>query len=171
MNRPAFEHRVLPHLDAGYNLARWLLRSDAQAEDAVQEAVLRAMRYFASLREGDARPWFLGIVRNACFSALERQRHAPETLEFDEEGFARDVAGAGPGPEGALHEQQVRMRVDAALRALSPPLREVVVLREFEDLDYAAIAHIAGVPVGTVMSRLSRARDKLRQALASLEGR
>lgn len=171
MDRSRFEDRVLPHLDAGYNLARWLLRSDSQAEDAVQEAMLRAMRYFGSLRDGDARPWFLGIVRNACYSALERQRQLPETLEFDDEAFARDLAAAEPGPEGALQAQQVRARVDAALRALTPPLREVVVLREFEDLDYAAIARVAGVPVGTVMSRLSRARDKLRQALSSLEGR
>ncbi|MBS0343591.1 MAG: sigma-70 family RNA polymerase sigma factor [Proteobacteria bacterium] len=165
MDRSAFERRVLPHLDAGYNLARWLLRGDTQAEDAVQEAALRAMRYFDTLREGDARPWFLGIVRRTCFDALARTRQWPQALG-DEDGEAHDTADSTPGPDALLYEREVGARVDAALRALPPPLREVVVLRELEGLDYAAIARIAGVPVGTVMSRLSRARERLRHALA-----
>lgn len=162
MDRSAFERRVLPHLDAGYNLARWLLRGDSQAEDAVQEAALRAMRYFDTLRDGDARPWFLGIVRNICFDAMARAHQGPHMEEFEDENFGAE----GPGPEAALYEHEVGARVDAAIRALPPPLREVVVLRELEGLDYAAIARIAGVPVGTVMSRLSRARERLRHALA-----
>lgn len=167
MDRSAFERRVMPHLDAGYNLARWLLHGDTQAEDAVQEAALRAMRYFDNLRDGDARPWFLGIVRNTCFDAMARARHGPQTEVFEDEDFAMQDATVGaPGPEALVYEREIGARVDAAVRNLPPPLREVIVLREMEDLDYAAIARIAGVPVGTVMSRLSRARERLRLVLA-----
>ena len=167
-DRQAFEDRVMPHLDAAYNLARWLLRNEQNAEDAVQEAAIRALRYIASLRDGDARPWWLGIVRNTCFTQLERARHGPELVEFDEEGFHAALAHSPPGhgnPEAQLQRQRTQLRVNAAIRALSPVLREVIVLREFEDLAYADMARIIGVPVGTVMSRLSRARDKLRLAL------
>jgi len=167
MDRSAFERRVLPHLDAGYNLARWLLRGDTQAEDAVQEAALRAMRYFDTLRDGDARPWFLGIVRNTCFDAMARARQWPGMEPFDEEDADTVMAAdSAPGPEVLIYEREIGARVDAAIRMLAPALREVVVLRELEGLDYAAIARIAGVPVGTVMSRLSRARERLRQMLA-----
>jgi RNA polymerase sigma-70 factor (ECF subfamily) len=167
--REAFDTLVLPHLDAAYNLARWLLRSEAAAEDAVQDAALRAFRYIDSLRGADARPWFLGIVRNTCFTVLERARKGPEEVEFDEADVesAWEEAGCNaPDPSVHLQRQRTRVRVDAAIRALSPLLREVVVLREFEDLDYADIAKIAAVPIGTVMSRLARARDKLRSALS-----
>ncbi|MBV8379663.1 MAG: sigma-70 family RNA polymerase sigma factor [Paucibacter sp.] len=162
-----FEARVLPHLDAAHNLARWLLRDAAAAEDAAQEAALRAFRYFASLREGeDAKPWFLGIVRNTCYTQLARQMGRAEITGLDE-GDWDELAGAAdtPEPVQVLHEQRERSAVDAALRALTPPLREVIVLRELEDLDYRSIALIAGVPVGTVMSRLSRARAKLKELL------
>ncbi len=168
-NRQAFEALVLPHLDAAYNLARWLLRNDQAAEDAVQDAALRAMRYIDSLRGADARPWLLGIVRNTCFSAMERVRNAPQQVDFDEaeyEAALFDGAQAGTDPAAELQRRNVRREVDAAIRALSPPLREVIVLREFEDLDYAQIASIAGVPIGTVMSRLARAREKLRGILS-----
>lgn len=172
-SRPDFETAVLPHLDAAYNLARWLLRNDASAEDAVQEAVIRAFRYFDSLRGADARPWLLGIVRNTCFTQLERQKQAPELRPFDDEQVEASFEGlfAQHAADPAVMAQQgdTRRLVDAALRALPPPLREVVVLREFEDLDYAQIARIIDAPVGTVMSRLSRAREKLRAALTSLE--
>jgi RNA polymerase sigma-70 factor (ECF subfamily) len=165
--RQSFETLVLPHLDAAYNLARWLLRNDQAAEDAVQEASMRALRYIDSLRGDDARPWLLGIVRNTCFTVLERQRNGPEWVEFDDAEFENAI-GAAERADPARHLQQQRnkLQIDAALRALSPRLREVIVLREFEDLDYAQIAHIVAVPVGTVMSRLSRAREKLRNALA-----
>ena len=160
---------MLPHLDAAYNLARWLLRDDRAAEDAVQEASLRAFRYLDSLRGDAARPWLLGIVRNTCFSALERARNAPESIDFDDAGFEAEL-GATPrddtDPAARLQQRRLRTLIDAAIRALSPPLREVIVLRELEELDYAEIAKIAGVPLGTVMSRLSRARAKLREALA-----
>ena len=165
--RQNFETLVLPHLDAAYNLARWLLRNEQAAEDAVQEASMRALRYIDSLRGDDARPWLLGIVRNTCFTVLERQRNGPEWVEFDEAAFERALGAAeNADPAARLQQQRTRLQIDAALRALSPPLREVIVLREFEDLDYAQIARIVAVPVGTVMSRLSRAREKLRNALA-----
>jgi RNA polymerase sigma factor (sigma-70 family) len=166
--RHAFETLVLPHLDAGYNLARWLLRDASAAEDAVQEASMRAFRYIDSLRAGDARPWWLGIVRNTCFTMLERQRNGPDLVEFDDTEFEASLGSAqraADDPATLLQRRHTRLHVDAAIRALSPPLREVIVLREFEDLDYAQIARIVAVPVGTVMSRLSRAREKLRSVL------
>jgi len=167
--RQSFETLVLPHLDAAYNLARWLLRDEPAAEDAVQEASIRAFRYIDSLRGDDARPWLLGIVRNTCFTMLERRRNTPDMVEFDEEEFDAALHSAGrsaPDPAALLQQQDTRKHVDAALRALSPVLREVIVLREFEDLEYAEIAKIVAVPIGTVMSRLSRAREKLRGVLS-----
>ncbi|HET7526785.1 MAG TPA: sigma-70 family RNA polymerase sigma factor [Burkholderiaceae bacterium] len=159
---------VLPHLDAAFNLARWLLRDATAAEDAVQEASLRAFRYIDSLRGDDARAWLLGIVRNTCFTVLERRRNAPEVVEFDDAEFEAAlgaVASEGSDPAKQLEQRRLRTLIDAAIRALSPPLREVIVLREFEELDYAQIAQIVAVPVGTVMSRLSRAREKMRSVL------
>jgi RNA polymerase sigma-70 factor (ECF subfamily) len=170
-NRQIFETLVLPHLDAAYNLARWLLRSEQAAEDAVQEASIRALRYIDTLRGDDARPWLLGIVRNTCFTMLERARNQPQWIDFDDAEFEAALVQASPreaDPVLQLQQQRIRVQVDAAIRALSPPLREVIVLREFEDLDYAQIAKIVSVPVGTVMSRLARAREKLRAALSSV---
>lgn len=165
-----FEATVLPLLDAAHNLARWLLRDAAAAEDAVQEAALRAFRYFGSLRGGeeDAKPWFLGIVRNACFTALARERGRADVTLLDEDGWdqleARSPSPA-PDPLAALGTRREQILVDTALRALSPPMREVIVLRELEGLDYRDIAQIAGIPIGTVMSRLSRARAQLKRQL------
>jgi len=170
-NRQAFETLVLPHLDAAYNLARWLLRSEQAAEDAAQEASMRAFRYIETLRGADARPWLLGIVRNTCFTMLERTRNQPQWVDFDDAEFEAALVEAprqDSDPVMQLQQQRTRTQVDAAIRALSPPLREVIVLREFEDLDYAQIAKIVAVPIGTVMSRLARARDKLRTALSSV---
>jgi RNA polymerase sigma factor (sigma-70 family) len=170
-NRQVFETLVLPHLDAAYNLARWLLRGEQAAEDAAQEASMRAFRYIETLRGDDARPWLLGIVRNTCFTMLERSRNQPQWVDFDEAEFEAALVEAtqqGTDPVMQLQQQRTRLQVDAAIRALSPPLREVIVLREFEDLDYAQIAKIVAVPIGTVMSRLARAREKLRAALSSI---
>ena len=164
----SFDSLVLPHLSAGYNLARWLLRDDASAEDAVQEAALRAFRYFESLRGDDARNWFLGIVRNTCFTHLGRSSSAMEQtgLEDAEIEFLQVASGeVSPDPAQTFNRERECTRVNAAIRALPPPLREVIVLRELEDLDYADIAKVAGIPIGTVMSRLSRARARLRVAL------
>ena len=166
--RQRFETLVLPHLDAAYNLARWLLRDASAADDAVQDASMRALRYIDSLRGDDARAWLLGIVRNTCFSVLERQRSDPDLVEFDEAEFEAALGAAERGasdPAALLEQRRLRALVDAALRALSPLLREVIVLREFEDLEYAQIAKIVAVPVGTVMSRLARAREKMRAVL------
>jgi RNA polymerase sigma-70 factor (ECF subfamily) len=157
-----FEAAALPHLGAAYNLARWLLRDDQHAHDAVQEAYLRAFRFFDGLRGESARPWLLGIVRNTCFTMLERTRNQPQWVDFDDAEFEAALVEAphhGADPVLQLQQQRIRLQVDAAIRALSPPLREVIVLREFEDLDYAQIAKIVAVPIGTVMSRLARARD------------
>ena len=167
----AFENLVLPHLDAAFNLARWLLRDDAAAEDAVQDAAIRALRHIGSLAGDNARPWLLGIVRNTCFTRLERQRKGVELIEFDDAAFEAACGaaeGEGNDPATLLQQQRTRTLIDAAIQALAPALREVIVLREFEDLAYAEIAHIVAVPIGTVMSRLSRARDRLREALAHL---
>lgn len=162
-----FEAAVLPHLDAAYNLARWLLRDEQSAHDAVQEACLRAFRFFDGFRGGDARPWLLGIVRNTCFTWLGAQGR--DQVEFDE---ARDSGEPDGGfgqavndPQRLLEGKLERAQVNAAIAALPPLFREVLVLRELEDLSYDAIAQVAGIPVGTVMSRLSRARAMLRAAL------
>lgn len=166
-----FEAAVLPHLDAAYNLARWLLHDEQSAQDVVQEAYLRAFRFFDSFRGGDARPWLLSIVRNACFTWLrERGR---DHLEFDEarDSDQRDPAlsEAADGPERLLERKLERAQVNTAIATLPPLFREVLVLREIESLSYEEIAQVVGIPAGTVMSRLSRARSMLRIALAAAD--
>ena len=127
------------------------------------------MRYFKSLRAGDARPWFLGIVRNACFTQLEGRRGRREEAGFDDETLGSLQLEAGltaPDPAQAVQRGRDRERIDAAIRMLTPPLREVIVLREIEGLEYAEIARIVAIPIGTVMSRLSRGRGRLKELLA-----
>lgn len=164
-----FETLVSPWLDAGYNLARWLLRDEAAAEDVLQEAALRAFRYLGAFKGGDARPWFLRIVRNACYTYLEGRHGLNELSGLDEAEFEqlqlRDGRTA-PDPADVLMQQRVQMHVNDAIAALPPPLREVIVLREMEGMTYEEIADVASIPIGTVMSRLSRARDRLRTALS-----
>lgn len=159
-----FEAAVLPHLDAAYNLARWLLRDEQSARDVVQEACLRAFRFFDGFRGGDARPWLLGIVRNACFDWLGESRR--DDVEFDEERDSGAVAEPADGPQRLLERKLERAQVNAAIATLPPLFREVLILRELEELSYDEIAQVADIPVGTVMSRLSRARAMLRAALA-----
>jgi RNA polymerase sigma-70 factor, ECF subfamily len=164
--RSRFESVVLPHLDAAYALARWLTRNDADAADVVQEAMLRAFRYFDSYREGDAKSWVLRIVRRTCYSWLERNRPAEilpleAEAEHDEDVLAPAAAG---NTEALLQSRSDLRRLDALIEALPAPLREVVVLRELNELGYREIAEVIGVPVGTVMSRLHRARSALRRA-------
>jgi RNA polymerase sigma-70 factor (ECF subfamily) len=164
--RSRFESVVLPHLDAAYALARWLTRNDADAADVVQEAMLRAFRYFDSYREGDARSWVLRIVRRTCYSWLERHRPADIVpLEADAE-LDDDVGApaAASNTEALLQSRSDLRRLDALIEALPAPLREVVVLRELNELGYREIAEVTGVPIGTVMSRLHRARSALRRA-------
>jgi len=164
-----FEARVLPHLDAAYNLARWLLKDDDGARDAVQDAYLRAFRFFDHLRGEEARPWLLAIVRNTCYSLLGKRRQLGEQVEFDEERdseFAERSAEAhGVDPAAALLRKIEKARIDEAIERLPSVYREVIVLRELEELAYEEIAQVANVPVGTVMSRLSRARAMLRASL------
>ena len=165
----AFNEAVLPQLDAAYNLARWLTRNDSDAQDVVQESFIRALRYFDRLKGTEARPWLLGIVRNNCYTWLDEQRRRPGHVEFDEEVMESPAVlpQAAPSDPGAILDgMRQRARVDAAIRALAPPFREVIVLRELEDLSYAEIAQVASIPIGTVMSRLSRARAELKAALA-----
>lgn len=171
--RARFERLVLPHLDAAFGLARWLMRDATQAEEAVQEAYLRAYRFFGSFRGEDARPWILGVVRNACYSLLERERRAgAPAQEFNEEAHG-DEAAAGTvlrfplDPEAAAIERAERELLQACLRALPPEYREAIVLRELHGCSYREIAHVVDVPIGTVMSRLARARKLLRRALAA----
>ena len=166
-----FERLVLPHLDAAYNLARWLTRDDHDAEDVVQEAFARALRYFDSLREGDARAWLLAIVRNTGYTWLEKNRPA-EVVALEDSGLVGadgEVAGhAAPpeaNPEVVVLLSAQRKLVNQALEELPIAYREVLVMRELEDLSYKEIAQIAGVPIGTVMSRLARGREVLRKTL------
>src|SRR5215471_4497848 len=157
-----FEAVVLPHLDEAYNLARWLMRSPSDAEDVVQEAMLRALTYYASFRGGNARAWLLQIVRNAAYTML-RQRAAPETapLEDEELGAAATLREAGLTPEALLARVQARRRLDSLLAELPVELRECIVLFELNQATYREIATITAVPIGTVMSRLWRARRTL----------
>ena len=160
-----FEQLVLPHLDAAFNLARWLLRSRADAEDCAQEAMLRAYRFFPGFRGGDARAWLLQIVRNTCYSLLEKNRPGENTTEFDEQSHGPAV----PTPEALASASEDKERVARALESLAPRHREVLVLRELEGCSYKEIATITGIPMGTVMSALSRARHQLQAALGKPE--
>lgn len=160
-----FEAAALPHLDAAYNLARWLLRDEHSARDVVQEAHLRAFKYFESFKGGDARPWLMQIVRNACFTWLRDQRHGPEQVEFDEERDSSVETGSSNNPETLLMHKVQSRQLNAAIEQLPTVFRETLVLRELQEMSYEDIAQIAGIPIGTVMSRLSRARKLLRSAL------
>jgi RNA polymerase sigma-70 factor, ECF subfamily len=170
-----FEAKVLPHLDAAYNLARWLVRDEHCAQDLVQEAYLKALRYFASFRGGDARPWLLGIVRNTCYTWLADQKRAGKLLEFRDDLDAGDDGqewvSPQNGPEESLIKKDERTALHNAIEALPIAFREVLILREIEDMSYESIADILQVPMGTVMSRLSRARALLRQTLGGASQR
>jgi RNA polymerase sigma-70 factor, ECF subfamily len=172
-----FAREVLPHLDAAYNLARWLLRNPTDAEDVAQEACLRAFRYFDEFRGGDAKPWLLAIVRNASFTWLARHKRDTTAEPFDEMthgGEAVRAPGFGmpmPTPEDEAVRADDRALVHRCLAALPLDFREVVVLRELEGLSYREIAAVVDVPLGTVMSRLARGRSMLHQALTAGGGR
>jgi RNA polymerase sigma-70 factor (ECF subfamily) len=167
----AFNDAVLPHLDAAYNLARWLTRNDHDAEDVVQEASLRAFKYWAGISHRDSRSWLLAIVRNTFYTWL-RQR-LPDAHPFTDADLAEAAEAAGaddenPNPETAALQGADREMLKAALEELPVEFREAIVLREMEGLSYKEIADIANVPVGTVMSRLARARKRLQIALTCL---
>ncbi len=168
-----FEQVALPHLDAAYNLARWLTRNDADAEDVVQEAFLRAFKFFDGFRGGSERAWLLTIVRHTCFSWLQQNRPSEVVAGYDLEVAAElDPAAldptfrapSGADPEIALMHQADEDLLNEMIATLPPQFREVVILRELEDLSYKEIAEIAAIPIGTVMSRLARARKALQRA-------
>jgi len=163
---PNFEQSVLPHLDAAYNFARWLTRNEQDAQDVTQEAYLRAFRFFPSFRGGDARAWVMKIVRNTCYSWLHENRRLQDAGEFDENLIPDDCPG--PNPEEVVFQKDSATLVQKALEKLPANFREVLILRELEGMSYKEIAEITGMPLGTVMSSLSRARDHLRQGLTSL---
>jgi RNA polymerase sigma-70 factor (ECF subfamily) len=162
----------MPHLDAAYNLARWLTRNDHDAQDVVQDAYLRAFRFFEGFHGSEGRAWLLTIVRHTCYSWLEKNRPAEVTGGFDEEGSAEDrpgfdpdmMAAEGGNPEAIALQNAHRRILNQAISALPLGFREVLILRELEDLSYREIARVVDVPVGTVMSRLARARALLRQS-------
>ena len=158
-----FEQLVLPHIDAAFNLARWLLRGRSDAEDVAQEALLRACRFFSGFNGGDARAWLLQIVRNTCYTWLEKNRPMELSMEFDEELHQQTSAT----PETLAIIADDHKRLTLALETLPPRFREVLVLRELEGCSYKEIATITSIPIGTVMSSLSRARRQLYSALTN----
>jgi RNA polymerase sigma-70 factor (ECF subfamily) len=173
--RAQFERLALAHMHAAYSLAFWLLRNRPDAEDAVQDAYLRAYRSFASFRGGDIRPWLLQIVRNVAYRKLGDRARATNVIPFDAAISDRvggeavqQVAAEAPSAEDALVGAGEQAMVRAALAELTPIFREAVVLREIEALSYREIATLTGVPIGTVMSRLARARAELRRTLARM---
>jgi RNA polymerase sigma-70 factor (ECF subfamily) len=156
---PSFEEVVVPHLDAAFNYARWLTRNDADAEDVVQDAFMRAFRFFSSLRGDNARAWLLAIVRNTWYTRLGAASRLQHGKEFDD--AIRDRPVLDLDPEELLMQQQDVERVRRAVDALPENFREVIVLRELEGLSYKEIAAVVDTPIGTVMSRLARARERL----------
>lgn len=159
----AFEEVVLPHLDAAFNYARWLTKNDADAEDVIQDACVRAIRFFPSLRDDDARPWLFAIVRNTWYSRISRRASPAEALPLDPR--KHDPADGALDPEAQLLQQHLVAAVRDAIERLPVDFREVLVLREIEGMSYKEIASVLCVPVGTVMSRLARARDRLSAVL------
>jgi RNA polymerase sigma factor (sigma-70 family) len=165
-----FEALVLPHLDAAYTLARYLTRNDHDAQDIVQDAYLRALKYFSGFRGGaggEGRAWLLAIVRNTAHTWGRRHRADAFATEFDEELHSDAVAELHPA--AALERDTARETLHRALDRLPPEFREVIVLRELEAMSYKEIGDVTGVPIGTVMSRLSRARRRLQDALCARE--
>ena len=154
-----FDAVVAPHLDAAFNYARWLTKNDADAEDVLQDAAIRALRFLPSLRNDDARAWLLTIVRNTWYGRLAKQGDARRVTTYEEAMDERRDDSLGP--EALVLQRQTVEQVQNAVESLPVDFREVIVLRELEGLAYKDIAAIVGVPIGTVMSRLSRARERL----------
>jgi RNA polymerase sigma-70 factor (ECF subfamily) len=158
-----FERIVVPHLDDAYTLARYLLRNEHDAQDAVQDAVLRALRYFDGYRDGDARAWLLAIVRNCCLTSQRKHMVDRATVSFGDDIVPQITDGRET--DALAIERSERQMLERAVAALPIEFREVIVLREIEDLSYREISDVVGVPIGTVMSRLARARKRLSEAL------
>jgi RNA polymerase sigma-70 factor (ECF subfamily) len=162
--RDRFEEAVLCHLDAAYNLARWLTREEAGAEDALQEACLRAFRFFDSQHGSSPKAWFMAIVRNSCLDWLKEHRQRAAEEEYDDDVHG-GTTGGSEQPEAAAARTADTRWLHECMAALPREYREVLVLRELEEFSYKEISAIVGVPMGTVMSRISRGRDLLQQRL------
>lgn len=161
----SFEEAVLPHLDAAYNLAHWLTRNCTDAEDVVQEAYLRAFKFFGSFRGIDGRSWLLAIVRNTCYTWMQHNRSPDLIVPLDDE--LNEIESKDANPEALLVQKADTLMVRQALEDLPVEFREVVVLRELEGMSYREIASITDLPLGTVMSRLARGRKRLQIALTN----
>jgi RNA polymerase sigma-70 factor (ECF subfamily) len=162
--RARFERLVLPHLEAAYNLARWLTHNEHDAEDVVQEAYVRAFTFFDGFRGEDARSWLLTVVRNTCYTWLEKHRAPEPTVTLDEKVHGQNST---PSPEQLFLRKAAGEELRAAVAELPLEFREVIVLRELEGLSYKEIASVLSIPLGTVMSRLTRARARLQQTLSA----
>lgn len=168
-----FQAMVLPHLDSAFNLARWLTRSHQDAEEIVQEAYLRAYKFFDGFHGEDGRAWLLGIVRNTFYTWYRQNKSGAVSTQFEEELHSARSADAGSAmyadnnPESLLIQKDCQRQMQVALEAISVEFREVMVLRELEELSYRQIAGITGIPIGTVMSRLGRGRKQLAEILAA----
>ena len=160
-----FEQAVLPHLDAAYNLARWLTRNEHDAQDMVQEASLRAFKFFDGFHGVDARAWLLTTVRNTCYTWLQQNRRSRVTISFDEE--IHTVEEDALNPSALVLKSGDMEMLKESLEELPDEFREVIVLRDLEELSYKQIAEVINAPLGTVMSRLARARGRLKQILSS----
>jgi RNA polymerase sigma-70 factor (ECF subfamily) len=164
---PQFEETILPHLDAAFNLARWIMRNDQDAEDMVQEACLRAYKYFMGFQGTNSRSWLLSIVRNTCYTWLRQNRAHELTVDLDDE--ISQIESDIFNPETLLQNHVNQQLVRRSLEGLPVEFRELIILREVEELSYKEIANIIGIPIGTVMSRLARARQRLKQSLVDIE--
>jgi RNA polymerase sigma-70 factor (ECF subfamily) len=158
-----FEQIVLRHIDAAYNLARWIIKNDQDAEDIVQESFLRAYKYFSSYQGGNGRSWLLTIVRNTCYTWLHENQIQGSTLDLNEE--ISSTESDSDNPEQRLQIKGDQQSVIQALEKLPAEYRELIVLRELEEMSYKEIAVVTGIPIGTVMSRLARARQRLKECL------
>ena len=167
MSRRSFEEVVMPHVDAAFNYARWLTRNEADAEDVVQDAYVRAFKFFSSFRGDDARSWLLTIVRNTWYGRFPRRAAGVSVVKTDENGDDRPDESLNP--EALVIQQETVERVRLALEELPADFREVLVLRELEGLSYKEIAAVVTIPIGTVMSRLARGRERLFAVLAARE--
>ncbi len=168
--RQRFEALALPHLDAAYNLARWMSRSPTDAEDIVQDAMLRALRGFEQLRGDDMRPWLMSIVRNCCHDRTA-QAHRRRDVPLPAGADGPELVFEGPDPERQAVRASEGRRLRATIATLPDDFREVLILREMEDLSYREIAEVVGAPIGTVMSRLARARALLKDKWIAEESR
>jgi RNA polymerase sigma-70 factor, ECF subfamily len=159
-----FEQIVMPHLNAAFNLARWLVRNEQDAQDVVQEAYLRAFRFFDGFHGGDGRAWLMAIVRNASRTHLQQASHREAAAEFDEDQHSPFASSVGP--EARMIQQSSIDAVRQCIEELPSEYKEALVMREMEEMSYKEIAEATGSPIGTVMSRLARARARVQNCLS-----